>query len=78
MSAVWQNLIVIVLVGAAGAYLARLARQSMTRRKAAACGGCSGCAQGHAARNPDLQVVAIEPLRGLPIDNPARRGGSPI
>jgi hypothetical protein len=39
----WQNVAVMVVVIAAGGYLARLAWQSIARRKAAACGGCGTC-----------------------------------
>ncbi len=54
----WQNLAVLVAVLAAAGYLARLAWQTVARRKAAACGGCGSCAN---ADGPG-QVVGMEVL----------------
>jgi hypothetical protein len=70
MESAWQNLIVLVIVLAAGGYLCRMAWQSMARRhssgrKSSACGGCSNCPSESASQdmmNDGPQVVGIGPL----------------
>ncbi len=51
---------VLVIVGAASAYLARVLWQSVARRRAAACGGCGSCPAGQTNGQP--QVVEIGQL----------------
>lgn len=58
MSFDWQNLTVLLATSAAGAYLARVAWQSVARKKASACGGCGNCPD-HAG---GPQVVGVEDL----------------
>lgn len=54
MSLDWQNAAVLVLVAAACAYLARLAWQSVARKKAAACGSCGSCPADAAKGEPEV------------------------
>jgi hypothetical protein len=54
----WQNLSVLLLVSAAGGYLARVAWRSMARREATTCGGCSNCSD----KSGGPQVVALDAL----------------
>lgn len=61
----WQTLIVVLLVAAAAAYLARVAWQSLARRRAAACGGCGSCQAG-AANEPTVQVTIQSLVRSTP------------
>ena len=48
----WQNVIVLIAVAAAGAYIARATWLALARRKNVACGGCPKCAA--ADREPPL------------------------
>lgn len=60
MNSDWQNMIVLVVVAAAIAYLARVAWLSVARRRAAACGGCGNCPTAPGDKTP--QVVEIQAL----------------
>jgi hypothetical protein len=54
----WQSTMVLAAVAAAGVYLARMAWQSVARRKGASCGGCGNCPQ----EVPQVGLVSIERL----------------
>jgi hypothetical protein len=54
-----QNLVALLMVAAAGLYLARLAWQKIARKKAAGCGTCDSCPSSGAESK---QVFGIEPL----------------
>lgn len=56
----WQNLTVLVLVAAAVGYLARLAWQSVQRRRTGACGGCATCPSNAESQEP--AVIGIDSL----------------
>ena len=60
MNAIFENLIVLAVVAAAVAYLARVAWQTVARRRAAACGGCENCPSASANNAP--RVVEIGSL----------------
>jgi hypothetical protein len=55
----WQNLAALLVVAAAGVYLARVAWQSIARRKAAGCASCGSCPSGTSEKQP--QLFGIEP-----------------
>jgi len=57
MNATLQNLIVLVVVVAAVAYLARVAWQTVARRKGAACGGCGNCPSAGANNAPSVVEI---------------------
>ena len=57
----WQNLLVLLIVATAAAYLARLAWQSVRRRTSSACGGCHDCTR--AGDQPvRKQIVTLDEL----------------
>lgn len=64
----WQTVVVVAIVLAAVAYLARSAWQVMVRRKTPGCGTCSSCptSEGETAK----PFVAIDQLAET---NPSRR-----
>jgi len=39
----WQNIIVVIIVGVAAFYVIRQIVRSVTGRRACSCGGCDGC-----------------------------------
>jgi hypothetical protein len=68
----WQLPLVVMIVLAAVAYLARRTWRSLTARKVGGCGGGCGCAQ--AASAPKGQETLI-PLEQVTLRN--RRDGNP-
>ena len=56
----WQNLIAMLAVAAAVAFLARLGWQSIVTRRASACGGCDRCAAPNASE--PLPIVGLDQL----------------
>jgi FeoB-associated Cys-rich membrane protein len=55
----WQNAAVLLLVAVACGYLARLAWQSVARKKAGGCGSCSTCPADGVQAEP--QVIGLSP-----------------
>jgi hypothetical protein len=65
----WQNVMALLVVGAAGVYLARVAWQSIARRKAAGCGSCGSCPSGAEANQPQLFGIEPAPHGEAPVSN---------
>ena len=56
-----QDLLAILIVFAAAAYLARRAWQRLAQRRAGACGSCASCPAGDSTKSPPL--VTIQQLK---------------
>jgi hypothetical protein len=56
----WQNLVAMLAVAAALAFVVRLGWQSIVARKTAACGGCNRCAAPNASES--LPIVGLDQL----------------
>jgi hypothetical protein len=69
MNLEWQNLTALFVVAAAGVYLARVAWQSVARRKAAGCGSCGSCPSGAEANQPQLFGIEPAPHSEAPASN---------
>jgi hypothetical protein len=55
----WQSTIVLTLVIAAGAHLARFAWKSVMRRESTSCGGCANCPASSAQSEPIVSLTDL-------------------
>ena len=55
----WQSTIVLALVIAAGAHLARFAWKSVMRRETSSCGGCAKCPASATQSEPVVSLTEL-------------------